>query len=252
MKLLIAKVRPVGGFSWLAHIALLSLLPVIIFVLVRIEFIALAVLVIILSKWRMFAVKPRFWPANIRANSVDIIVGLSILTFMTDTHSQVWQLGWTAIYILWLIFIKPSSKTLMVGVQALIALLLGLSALYVVGDKLPAFYLVLGTGLLCYMSAHHFFDAFEEAYTRLLSYIWGFFGAAIAWVLSHWLLFYPSTGVIAQPVVLITTIGYGLAALYYLDHNDRLTKLIVNQFIFAMTAITVIILYFSDWGDKII
>lgn len=252
MKLLIAKVRPVSGFSWLAHNALLSLMPIIIFILVRIDFIALAVVVIIMSKWRMFAVKPRFWPANIRANSVDIIVGLSVLTFMADTHSQAWQLTWTALHILWLIFIKPSSKTLMVGIQALIAMLVGLSALYVVGDKLPALYLVLGTGLLCYMSARHFFDGFDEVYTRLLSYVWAFFGAGMAWVLSHWLLFYPSTGVVAQPVVLIVTIGYGLGALYYLDHTDRLSRLVVNQFIFAMVAITLIILYFSDWGDKVI
>jgi hypothetical protein len=252
MKLLIAKVRPTSGFSWLAHNALLSLLPIIVFVLVRIEFVALAILVILMSKWRMFAVKPRFWPANIRANSVDIIVGLSILVFMVDTQSQMWQIGWTVIHILWLIFIKPSSQTLMIGVQALISMLLGLSALYIIGDKAPAFYLVLGTGLLCYAAAHHFFDGFEEAYTRLLSYVWAFFGASLAWVLSHWLLFYPSTGVVAQPVVLITTLGYGLAALYYLDHRDKLSKLIVNQFTFAMIAITVIILFFSDWGDKVI
>jgi len=252
MKPLIAKVRPKSGFSWAAHILLLSLLPIILFVLVRIDFIILAVLVVILSKWRMFAVKPRFWPANIRANSIDIIVGLSTLVFMVDTNSQVWQLGWTFLYILWLTVIKPSSGSLVVGIQALIAFLWGLGALFLIGDEVSAFYLVLGTGVICYLVAHHFFDAFEEAYTRLLSYIWAFFGAGLVWVLSHWLLYYPSTGVVSQPMLLLVTIGYGLAAVYYLDHTERLSRTVRNQFAFIMIAITAIILVFSDWGDKII
>ncbi len=252
MKPLIAKVRPVSGFSWAAHIALLSLLPIVVFVLVRIDFTVLAALVIVMSKWRMFAVKPRFWPANIRANSVDILVGLATLVFMTETSSQMWQLGWTFLYILWLTVIKPSSKVPMVAIQALIGLLWGLGALFLIGDDGPAIYLVAATGLICYLAAHHFFDAFEEAYTRLLSYTWAFFGSALVWVLSHWLVYYPATGVISQPMLLLLTIGYGLAAIYYLDHTDRLSKTLRNQFIFIMIGITAIILIFSDWGDKII
>lgn len=252
MKPLIAKVRPTSGFSWAAHILLLSLLPIILFVLVRIDFIVLAVLVVLLSKWRMFAVKPRFWPANIRANSVDIIVGLSTLVFMVDTHSQAWQVMWTLLYIVWLTVIKPSSKSSMVGIQALVAFLWGLGALFLVGDEGSALYLVLGTGIICYLVSHHFFDAFEEAYTRLLAYIWAFFGAGLVWVLSHWLLYYPSTGVVSQPMLLLVTIGYGLAAIYYLDHTERLSRTVRNQFAFIMIAITAIILVFSDWGDKII
>ncbi len=252
MKPLIAKVRPTSGFSWAFHILLLSLLPIILFILVRIDFIVLAVLVVLLSKWRMFAVKPRFWLANIRANSVDILVGLSTLVFMVETQSQAWQLIWTLLYILWLTVIKPSSKTYMIGLQALVAFFWGLGALFLVGDDNSAFYLVLGSGVICYLTAHHFFDAFEEAYTRLLAYMWAFFGAGLVWVLSHWLLYYPSTGVVSQPALILITIGYGLAAVYYLDHSERLSKAVRNQFAFIMIAITAIILVFSDWGDKII
>jgi hypothetical protein len=252
MKPLIAKVRPVSGFSWFLHILLLSLLPIILFVLVRMDFATLAVLIVILSKWRMFAVKPRFWPANIRANSVDIIAGLSILVFMVETNSQAWQLGWTALYIIWLTVIKPSSQTFMIGVQALVSFLWGLGALFLIGDEASALYLVAGTGAICYLVAHHFFDAFEEAYSRLLAYLWAFFGAGLVWVLSHWLLYYPSTGVVSQAMLILVTIGYGLAAIYYLDHTERLSKTVRNQFVFIMIAITAIILIFSDWGDKII
>lgn len=252
MKPLIAKVRPKRGFARVTHYILLGILPVIVFVLVRIDFTSMAAAVILLSKWRMLAVKPRFWPANTRANSVDILVGLAILVFMTQTDSQTWQLVWTGLYMIWLILIKPGTSTLMIGVQALIGFLSGLSALFIVGDSAPALVLVTATGLICYLCAHHFFDGFAEAYTRLLSYTWGFFGAALVWVLSHWLLYYPSTGSISQPMLLLVTIGYGLAAIYYLDHTDRLTNSVRNQFIFVMCAVTLIILRFSDWSDKII
>lgn len=252
MKPLIKKVRPTSGFAHTTHIALLGVLPIIVFVLVDRNFELLALIVILLSKWRMFAVKPRFWLANARANSIDIIVGLSFLAFMTETSSTLWQLGWTALYIIWLTVIKPSSKTLMVTLQALIGLLLGLSAIFALGDDAPALSLVLAGGMVCYLAAHHFLDSFDEAYTKLLAYSWGFFGAGLIWVTSHWLLYYPINGVIAQPTVLLVTIGFGLAGLYYLEHTERLTPLLRNELLFVMIAITTIVLVLSDWSAKIL
>lgn len=252
MKPLLAKVRPASGFARIMHVLLLSLLPIIVFVVISIDIAFLAYLVVVLSKWRMFAVKPRFWLANVRANSVDVVVGLSFVTFMTQTDSRLWLVTWTLLFILWLTVVKPSSQKLMIAVQALIAYVCGLSALYLVGDDLPAFYLVVGVGALCYIAAHHFFDAFEEIYSRLLSYIWGFFGAALAWVLSHWLLYYPATGFVAQPTLILLVLGYGISAIYYLDHTDRLSMALKKQFIFAMGLVTFVIIYFADWGDKIV
>jgi hypothetical protein len=252
MKPLLAKVRPAAGFARLAHIVLLALLPLLVFILVRIDFIALAFGVILLSKWRMFAVKPRFWPANIRANSVDLMVGVAVVVFMMHTNSQTWQIIWAVAYLLWLTVLKRRSETLLIAIQALIGFLGGLTALFVVGDGAPSLYLVVGAGLICYLAAHHFFDAFEETYTRLLSYTWGFFGSGLTWVLAHWLLYYPANGLVAQPTLLLLTIGYALAAIYYLDHTDRLSDALRKQFIFIMCAITLIILRFSDWGDKIV
>lgn len=252
MKQVISKVRPASGFARVAHFALLSLLPMLVFVLVNIELAYLALAIILLSKWRMFAVKPRFWPANVRANSIDIIVGLAIFVFITQTAEQSWQLFWTVLYIAWLMAIKPRSETLMIALQALIGFIAGLAALFLVADNHAALFLVLGAGLVCYLAAHHFLDAFEEGYTRLLAYIWGFFGAALTWVLAHWLLYYPANGLISQPMLLLLTVGYGLAAIYYLDHTERLSGMLRKQFIFIMVAVIVIILVFSDWSAKII
>jgi hypothetical protein len=249
MKPLLAKVRPTSGFAHVLHLLLLIILPVAIFVLVRLNFVQLALSLIVLSKWRMFAVRPRFWPANIRANAVDLIVGVSVVLFMTHSGTAVWQLGWAALYGVWLIFIKPASSLLMISTQAFIGQLCGLMALYLAWSDGPLYGLTLLTGVVCYLAARHFFDNFDETYAKLLSYLWGYFGAALAWLLGHWLLFY---SIIAQPTLLLSTLGYGLAVLYYLDHTNHLNKAVRRQFIFVMLAVVVVVLTFSNWGDKVV
>jgi hypothetical protein len=250
MRLLLYKLKPTNGFSYFLHLGLLIVLPVVVFVLVRLGFVQLALSMIVLSKWRMFAVRPRFWPANIRANAVDLLVGLSIVLFMSHSVTNPWlQLVWAVLYAVWLIFIKPASGLLMTSVQALIGQLCGLMALYLVWAAGPLYGLTLATGLICFLAARHFLDSFDEPYARMLAYFWAYFGAALAWLLGHWLLFY---GVVAQPTLLLTTLGYGLAVLYYLDHHDRLGQAVRRQFIFIMIAIILVVLTFSDWGDKVV
>ncbi len=246
-----AKLKPTGGISYLLHLGLLILLPLVLFVLVRLgdTFVKLAFSVVLLSKWRMFAVRPRFWATIIRANAVDIIVGLSIVLFMTHASTQWLQLLWAILYGFWLIVIKPASGSFMTSAQAMIGQLCGLMAIYLTWTAAPLYALVLATGVVCYLGARHFFDSFDEPYARLLSYFWGYFGAALAWILGHWLLFYQF---VSQPALLLSVIGYGLASLYYLDHEDRLNIGLKRQFIFVMLAVVVVILTLSDWGDKVL
>jgi hypothetical protein len=249
MSPLLRKIKPASGFSYFLHLILLFVLPAAMFILVRLSFIQLALLIVVLSKWRMFAVRPRFWPANIRANAVDLMVGLSIVIFMAQTESFIIQLMWAALYTIWLTVIKPRSGIAMMTAQAFIGQLCALMALYVVWADGPVAGLALFTGTFCYLAARHFFDAFEEPYARMLSYVWGYFGAALAWLLSHWLLFY---SIVSQPTLLLSTLGYGLAVMYYLDHYDRLGKGTRRQFVFIMVAVVVVVLAFSDWGDKVV
>lgn len=238
MKQLIAKIKPASGFSQFLHIGLNILFPLIIFVLVRIEFVQLAFVLILLSKWRMFVVRPRFWLANIRANSVDIIVSLSILLFMVNSVSPSVQFLWAAVYAAWLTLIKPMSSTLMISAQATLSLLFGLTAVFIGFGGSPLYVLVLSSGIVCYLSARHFFDSFDEPYAKLLSYAWAYFGAALTLVLGHWLLFY-GNGLIAQPTLILVALGYCLAALYYLDHYDKLSKMVRIEIV-AITAVIVV------------
>ena len=252
MDLVLRRLTPTKGFSSLAHNSLLAALPLIIFALVRLnesQFTTLAIILVILSKWRMFAVRPRFWPANIRANAVDLMVGISIVLFMTHSLSAWIQLGWAAAYAAWLIYLKPATSSLMISLQAGIGQLCALSALYIAWAGGPLYALTIFTGLICYLAARHFYDAFDESYSRLLSYLWAYFAAALVWVLGHWLLFY---GVLAQPTVFLTAIGYGVGAIYYWDHLDRLSKGLRRQFVLVMVVIILVVIIFSDWGSKVV
>jgi hypothetical protein len=189
MKPLVAKIKPARGVSSFLHVGLLLLFPAILFVLVRLEnFVPLAFIMVALSKWRMFAVRPRFWPANVRANAVDIIVGLSVLVFMVQTDSAMWQFLWAATYAAWLLVLKPGSTTLYTSLQSAVGFVAGLLAVHIAWGGEPLYVLVLATGVVCYLSARHFFDSFDEPYARLLSYLWGYFGAAMTWLLGHILI----------------------------------------------------------------
>src|ERR1700722_14451508 len=98
MRPILRKLKPTSGISHFLHLGLVLVLPVVVFVLVRLDLDAPGFIIIVLSKWRMFAVRPRFWPANIRANGVDLMVGLSIVLFMTHSGSLLAQVIWAVLY----------------------------------------------------------------------------------------------------------------------------------------------------------
>jgi hypothetical protein len=251
MKLVMDKLKPARGFSYILHLGLVLLLPLTTLVFVRLQggFVQLALSLVLLSKWRMFAVRPRFWPAIIRANAVDIMVGLSAVLFMANSTSGYLQLLWAILYAIWLLAIKPATGTFMVATQAMVGQLCGLMALFLVWSAGPLYGLIFIAGIICYVTARHFFDEFDEPYAKLLSYLWAYFGAALVWVLGHWLLYY---GIIAQPTLILSLIGYGLAVLYYFDHTNRLNAGLRRQFLFIMIAGLIVILAFSDWVNKVV
>ena len=251
MRQIPSKIKPKAGFSHFIHIAFTIVLPILLLVLVRLQFYQLSIgaALIVLSKWRMFAVKPRHWPANIRANGVDLIVGLSLLVFMINASSASLQAVWALTYAVWLLLLKPQSGDFGVSLQALVAEAVGLVALFLVAGSASLVLLVLGAWAISYIAARHFFSNFEETHIRFLTSVWAYFSAALVWLLSHWLLFY---GPVAQVALLLTVIGFGLGGLYYLEKSDRASVAMRRQVVFVLFAVTLIVITLSDWGDKAI
>lgn len=242
-----AKIKPAAGFSRIVHFLLVILLPLMVFVFVRLGFYELAGLLILLSKWRMLAVKPRHWPANIRANGVDITASLSFLIFMMNSSEQMMQLIWTLVFVVWLIVLKPRSDQVSVAAQAFIGQALGISALLTQWGDASLIVLVVAAWVICYTAARHFLTAYDEPLTKFLATLWGYFAAALMWLLAHWLLFY---GIVSQVALLLSVISLGLGSIYYLDTNDKLSHGLKRQVLFVSMAVIVIVVVFSDWGDK--
>ncbi len=251
MRQIPTKIKPKAGFAHFIHIAFTCLLPLLLFILVRLRFyhLSLGITLIMLSKWRMFAVKPRHWPANIRANAVDIIVGLSALIFMIQSGSSVVQLFWAVAYGAWLLILKPQSTDLGITLQALASQSAGLAALFLAWDGAPLYALIAGTWLISYVAARHYFGNFEEPLVRYLSAAWAYISGALVWILGHWLLFY---GPVAQPALLISIIAFGLGGIYYLEKSDRTSIALRRQLLFVLVAVTTIVLTSLIWGDRAI
>lgn len=239
-----SKLKPANGFATVLHLLYQVALPVVVFVLVRLDIgLWLPITVILLSKWRIFAVRPRFWPANLRANAVDLMVGMSTVIFMANGDSMNIQIFWAIMYGAWLLLIKPRSTIFFISLQSGIGQLCALMALFLVRSDSPLYELVLIAGLICYLSARHFFDSFNEPYAKMLAYIWGYFGAALVWVLGHMLIVYPKPdGIVAMPTLILSAIGYSLAAVYYLEHFDRLSMLVKREMLFLGGAIVLILI----------
>lgn len=249
MRRVVTKIKPKKGFAHILHILITGLIPVLVYVLIRIHFVQLAVLVVLLSKWRIFAVKPRFWPANIRANAVDTIIGISTVVFMSHTSSTTLQIIFTVLYMGWQVFLKPKRTVTGVSLQALAGQAYGLTALFIGWPEAPMIALILGAWAACYLAARHYFTSYDEPYASLYAHTWGYFAAALLWLSSHWLIFY---SVVAQPALLLTVISFGLGSLYYLHESDRLSAFYRREITFMLLLVILIVLIASDWGDKAI
>lgn len=247
MKQLNSKISSTSTLWHIAHFFYVILLPVILFVCVNRGLALLAIGFIVLSKWRIFVVRPRYWLASVRANSVDITIGVSTVIFMTQTQSAIVQSAWAAAFAFWLLAIKTLSSTVGVSLQAFLALVYGLTAVYLAFGGAPTAILMLLVWAVCYTTAHHFLTSFEESHVKFLSNIFALFGASLAWILSHWLLFY---GFVAQPTLFLIIISLYLGILYAVYKNHRLSPMLRTTILLFMTLSLTLILIFSDWSDK--
>lgn len=232
------------SFSNIAHALLNAILPIVVLSLVRLGLNELALGLVILSKWRIFAVQPRHWLANLRSNAIDIIVNLATLAFIIDASTFTAQLAWTVWYIVWLIVIKPRSNTFAVAVQAISGLFLGLSGLYLF-TGLNEVFVLLGVWLIATSTARHFLGSYEEPYTRPLSYLWGLFVVELAWVLHRWTLAYFG---VPQLALIVGVIGYTLASLYDQSKREVISSKIVRQHLVLATVIVIVIIAMADWS----
>ncbi len=217
--------------SWLSetiYIILNLALAVAVLLLVRnfSDLPLLAYLLVLVSKWRVLAVRPRFWFANLQANTVDLLVGLSVVTLIWQaTGSLILQIGLTAAFAAWLLLLKPRSGRSWVMWQAAVTQFISVTALFSIGYKWPAWLVVLLTWVIGYSVARHFLASYEEEELTLLSLIWGLIAAELGWLAYHWTIAYALPGStltnlqIPQMAVILAALGYIIGKSYSLYSN---------------------------------
>lgn len=211
----------------------------------------LAILVVCLSKWRVFAVRPRYWMAHIQTNLVDAIVGVSIAILMyIATGDIAVQIGLGILYIIWLLLIKPRSKRSYIVVQAGAALFLGMEALFAISYNTPGFIVVFFSWVIGYAAARHVLTTYDEAYRSILALTWGFFVAQLGWLFYHWTFAYslPGFGALKLAQAAIITLVVSFVAYKFYDsvqkyQRARLSDTLLPSLLAASVTVILLVVF---------
>lgn len=197
-----------------------------------------AIGLVLLSKWRVLAVRPRYWFANIQSNLVDLIVSVSFVIFLYASYSSAATPGQksliiivlTLLYVGWLLFLKPRSKRSYMIAQAAVAQFVGVASLFMLSYDFPLFITVLAMWLIGYSTARHVLSSYsEETHLLFLSQVWGLVLAEMGWLAFHWTVGYSVLGVdsILLPRVALSLLCVGFVVLKCYDayyHDKKLRR----------------------------
>lgn len=211
-----------------------------------------ALVLTLISKWRVLAVRPRFWAANILANAVDIIVGISHVVLLYSASGALGvQIGLTLLYTAWLLFIKPRSARHMVALQALVATFFGVSALAFVDYDTSILLFVIGMWVIGFSAARHFIMSYDDKLVTIYSLIWGFIMAELGWLGYQWTFAYaiPTTGMkLVQLAIFTTVLSFAASRVYdnYHKNDGRLVFAeVLLPVVFSVLLIALILILFN-------
>lgn len=236
--------------SELIYTGLNLLLPIAVLFLVRLDPPYLAFALVILSKWRILALRPRYWWVNIKANLADLMVGISAVALIYLAQGAfTLQISLVVLYELWLIVLKPRSTPHGILLQAGVAQVVSLIALFNYSILLPEPLVIMFCWLIGYVAARHVVSNYEETYIELIANIWGLFLAELAWVVYRWTNVY-SLGIpvkVPQIALLMLVIGFCAARMYDFSKSDRLTSQMLRGTVMFGAVLLGVILLFSSW-----
>lgn len=236
------------GFAVLFHEVSRAALPLVAFGFVVSDLATIAMLSVFLFKWRILAVKTRFWAANIRANMVDILVGLSFIEFMSDTDSLLVQVGWLTAYIVWVVYVKKLSSKAGRIFQGLASYVLSMSALALHFATLQFGLVLLGAWVVAYFCSRHILATYKESHAAALAHTWAVIVVGLTWVLWHWQVHYW----FVNQLVLITGVGLtGFSVAYSLtrkEEGEEVNTSMIKQVLFSTGLMMVAIVILHRWS----
>lgn len=241
--------------SEVIYIGLNAFLPLAVLALVRLfDPPYLAVILVLLSKWRIFALRPRFWWANIKANLVDLLVGVNAVGLLyLSGNDHLWlQILITLLYCAWQLALKPKSGMHGVMLQAGIAQCTSLLVLFHF-YRLPELVIIVGCWVIGYVCARHMISNYEEPYIEVMAALWGLLVLQLGWLCYRWTIVY-NLGLpilIPQIALIMLVIGFCAARMYHANKHGRMTASLLRGTAIFGTALLLVILLFSPWDATV-
>ena len=214
-------------------------------------------LLVTVSKWRVFAVRRRYLWINIKSNLVDFIVGVSIvlLSYYSGTTLMPVHFILIIFYVLWLLFLKPLSSEEANLAQSLVAVFLGISASSIMTASMDALPAVLIAFLVGYAASRHVLVQTSEDDFTLATLVAGLIFAELAWLCHSWAIIYNidfpfETGIRIPQAAIIMTIfafvyNYARQAMVRFQDDFRFRDIIIPVS-FAIVLIGIIVIWFSN------
>lgn len=186
------------------HHALSVALPLAVYGLVAIFYLPwVALALIILSKWQIFVVKPRFWWTNLKFSAVDLIFKLSVLALLVMAQFKIdalvtkstliltlLQISLVGLYLYWNIHLRKQASATGMRLQALLAQFLALTAIAwgsgFSGPTVPLSLALITSWVVCYSVAQHCLFAYEESAIPQLASLWALFASSLCFLQLIW------------------------------------------------------------------
>lgn len=212
----------------------------------------LAYLLVILSKWRVFAVRPRFWIANLQTNLLDTLVGLSVVTLLWQNMGNItYQVLITGLFVAWLVFLKPRSKRFWVMLQGGVAQFVATMALFTIAHNLHVAVVTALGWLIGFVTAKHIVNVFNDEHEDVvISVSWGVIIAELSWLTYYWTIAYTPLK-IPQISIVVTLLGYMALVVYnYLYHRQDsrfIWRDLAMPILFSLAGIVIVLLFFNTF-----
>ena len=213
----------------------------------------LGLLLVLISKWRVFAVRARYFAINLKSNLVDMIVGASVILLAYYAGPSFLPVDFilATFYVVWLIFIKPLSSERALLVQSLIAVFLGISAATILSANLNSIVITALAFLIGYAASRHILVQTSDKDFTLTTLVCGLIFAEITWLCHSWSIIYTfgTTGVRIPQVAIILTIFafvYNYARQAMIKYQDDFRfKHILGPVAFGVILVGIIVIFFS-------
>ncbi len=253
-----SKFKIVNLFSNFLYLAFsLGLIGGILLSINLLDSVLLAIALVFVAKWRVFAVKPRFWLTNLKAAMIDYFVGFGFvyLVYLLTSEKLLFQVLTLAVYLFWLLAIKPKSDQRAMAFQSLIAVFLFNLVIFYVTSEVNLFLMIIIEFILGYSAAWHYlfnFD-FDKKTKRLISGCLGYSFIVLFWLTWHWNISYGNVfqlihvSQLAMISSLITYLLFVILEASYINKDDREVNIgkLIWPVVFVAGMIAMIIVGFS-------